>query len=51
MPDGAKQVMQSCDHGLPLAETAAKNVLRKEIHKLAASIHQHNVEQAAAEAH
>lgn len=51
MPDGAKQVMQSCDHGVPLSETAAKNVLRKEIHKLAGSIHQHNVEQAAAEAY
>ncbi|MDF0599798.1 AAA family ATPase [Psychromarinibacter sp. C21-152] len=50
LPDGAKQVMQSCDHGVPLAETASKNVLRKEIHKLAASIHQHNVDQAAAEA-
>jgi pilus assembly protein CpaE len=50
MPDGGKQVMQSGDHGLPLAETAAKNPLRKEILKLAASIHKHNVETAAAAA-
>lgn len=50
MPDGGKQVMQSCDHGLPLMETAGKNPLRKEIQKLAGSIHQHNVDQAAAEA-
>lgn len=39
LPDGAKQVMQACDHGVPLAENAAKNPLRKEIHKLAASLH------------
>ncbi len=50
MPDGGKQVMQSGDHGLPLAETAAKNPLRKEILKLATSIHKHNVEKAAAAA-
>ncbi|MGB3147147.1 MAG: AAA family ATPase [Paracoccaceae bacterium] len=35
MPDGSYQVTQSNDHGLPLAETAAKNPLRKEIVKLA----------------
>ncbi|WP_172296455.1 AAA family ATPase [Pseudoruegeria sp. HB172150] len=50
MPDGGKQVLQSCDHGMPLAESAAKNPLRKEIQKLALSIHQHNVDQAAVEA-
>lgn len=38
LPDGSKQVTQSNDHGLPLAETAAKNPLRKEIAKLAKSI-------------
>jgi len=48
MPDGGKAVVQSCDHGLPLAETAAKNPLRKEIQKLAASIHDHNSQQAEA---
>lgn len=35
LPDGARQVTQSNDHGMPLAETAAKNPLRKEISKLA----------------
>ncbi len=46
MPDGGKPVVQSGDHGRPLAETAAKNPLRKEILKLAQSIHLHNTEQA-----
>jgi len=47
MPDGGKQVIQSNDHGMPLADVAAKNALRKEVQKLAASIHETNV--AAAE--
>ncbi|MFW2587785.1 AAA family ATPase [Sagittula sp. SSi028] len=34
-PDGGRAVMQACDHGLPLANHAAKNPLRKEIAKLA----------------
>ncbi len=38
LPDGGKPVTQACDHGLPLASQAAKNPLRKEITKLAASI-------------
>ncbi len=38
LPDGGKQVPQSCDHGLPIADTAAKNPLRKEIAKLAQSL-------------
>lgn len=38
LPDGGKQVMQAGDHGLPLATSAAKNPLRKEITKLAVSI-------------
>lgn len=42
MPDGGKQIVQACDHGLPLAETAAKNPLRKEILKLAKSVHEVN---------
>ena len=46
MPDGGKQVVQSNDHGLPLSEVAAKNPLRKEIHKLAQSVHETNVEAA-----
>ncbi|MCF6445001.1 AAA family ATPase [Nereida sp. MMG025] len=40
LPDGGKPVSQAGDHGLPLAETAAKNPLRKEIMKLAASLHE-----------
>jgi pilus assembly protein CpaE len=40
LPDGGKQVSQGSDHGLPLAISAPKNPLRKEIAKLAASIHQ-----------
>ncbi|MBS1300835.1 AAA family ATPase [Loktanella sp. SALINAS62] len=39
MPDGGKQVSQICDHGTPLAVGAPKNPLRKEIAKLAGSIH------------
>jgi pilus assembly protein CpaE len=38
LPDGGKQVLQSCDHGQPLALTAGKNPLRKEIQKLARSL-------------
>ena len=39
LPDGGKPIMQSGDHGLPLASSAAKNPLRKEIAKLAQSLH------------
>lgn len=39
LPDGGKQVTQGADHGLPLASSAAKNPLRKEIAKLAQSLH------------
>ena len=38
LPDGGKQVPSSCDHGSPLGLTAKKNVLRKEIHKIAATM-------------
>ncbi|TMV15145.1 AAA family ATPase [Arenibacterium halophilum] len=40
LPDGGKQVVQSCDHGQPLASSGAKNPLRKEIAKLATSLHE-----------
>ena len=46
MPDGGKQIVEANDHGVPLAEIAAKNPLRKEIQKLAKSVHEVN-EQAA----
>lgn len=39
LPDGGKQVTQSGDHGEPMAKSAAKNPLRKEIAKLATSLH------------
>ncbi|WP_299352173.1 AAA family ATPase [uncultured Shimia sp.] len=38
LPDGGRQVMQGSDHGLPLATSASKNPLRKEIVKLAESL-------------
>ena len=39
LPDGGKQITQANDHGMPLANSAPKSPLRKEIMKLAASIH------------
>ena len=42
LPDGQKAVTQANDHGLPLSETAAKNALRKEMMKLAKSLHDVN---------
>ena len=42
LPDGGKPVMQAADHGAPMSETIAKNALRKEILKLAKSIHEVN---------
>lgn len=48
LPDGGKAIVQSCDHGLPLAISAAKNPLRKEIAKLALSLHELGQQDAAA---
>jgi pilus assembly protein CpaE len=42
LPDGGPQVTQANDHGLPLAESAAKNPLRREIQKLAKSLYDLN---------
>lgn len=39
MPDGGKYVIQAGDHGQPLAQSARKNPLRKEIAKLANNLH------------
>jgi len=39
MPDGGRPVAQCGDHGLPLANSAPKNPLRREIAKLAQSLH------------
>lgn len=38
LPDGGKPVMQAGDHGEPLAQSASKNPLRREIAKLAQSL-------------
>ncbi|MDF3382425.1 MULTISPECIES: AAA family ATPase [Sulfitobacter] len=48
MPDGGKAVTQANDHGLPLANSAPKSPLRREIAKLASSIHDLKGEQAQA---
>ena len=42
LPDGGEQVTQANDHGLPLSESAGKNPLRREIHKLAKSLYDLN---------
>ncbi len=39
LPDGGRPVPQCNDHGEPLAESAPKNPLRKEIMKLARNLH------------
>ena len=48
MPDGGKPVTQANDHGLPLANSAPKSPLRREIAKLANSIHDLKGDQAQA---
>lgn len=40
LPDGGIQVRDANDHGLPLAEFAAKNPLLKEIRKFATELHE-----------
>ncbi len=42
LPDGGEQVSQSNDHGVPIAESAPKNALRREIQKLAKSLYDLN---------
>lgn len=42
LPDGGSQVTQANDHGLPLADSAPKNPLRKELQKLAKSLYDLN---------
>ena len=48
LPDGTKQVTQVCDQGTPLAVGARKNPLRKDIAKLAKTLHAAIVAEAAA---
>lgn len=38
LPDGGKQVMNACDQGVPLSESAKSNPLRKEIVRVAQTI-------------
>ncbi len=40
LPEGGRAVMQGADHGLPLASSAPKNPLRKEISKLAETLNE-----------
>lgn len=42
IPDGGKQIAQTNDHGTPLGVAIPKNALRKEIAKLAKSVHDVN---------
>jgi hypothetical protein len=42
LPDGGAQVTQANDHGLPLAESAAKNPCARRLQKLAKSLHDLN---------
>tara|TARA_R110002110_G_scaffold156850_4_gene352397 strand:+ start:3636 stop:4871 length:1236 start_codon:yes stop_codon:yes gene_type:complete len=48
LPDGGKPITQANDHGMPLANSAPKSPLRREIAKLAASIHDLKGDQAKA---
>ena len=48
LPDGGKPITQANDHGMPLAASAPKSPLRKEIVKLANSIHSLRDTKAAA---
>lgn len=48
LPDGGKPITQANDHGMPLANSAPKSPLRKELLKLAASIHELKGDQAQA---
>jgi pilus assembly protein CpaE len=50
LPDGGKAVPQNADHGVPMAEGIHKNPLRKEIAKLAKSVHEVNSTAMAATA-
>ena len=42
LPDGGKPVAQNADHGVPMAVGLPKNAVRKEIMKLAKSLHELN---------
>ena len=46
IPDGGKPVTEAGDHGLPLSEVAGKSPVRREIQKLAKSLHELNQSEA-----
>ena len=48
LPDGGRQVVEAGDHGQPLGEMAAKNPYRKEIQKIAGSLYELTMAEAAA---
>jgi pilus assembly protein CpaE len=48
LSDGGKQIVNACDHGMPLAESAPKNPLRKEYAKLATTIFELSTASASA---
>ena len=48
LPDGGKQVLNACDQGVPLAEAAKSNPVRKEIAKVAQEIVASNLLEIAA---
>lgn len=48
IPDGGRQITEAGDHGMPLSEVAAKNPVRKEIQKLALSLHELSRSEATA---
>ena len=50
LPDGGRQVVNACDQGVPLAEAAKSNPLRKEIAKVARSILEQEKSNAASPA-
>ncbi len=48
LPDGGKPVAQNADHGIPMSNSIPKNAVRKEIFKLAQSVHEVNMSDASA---
>lgn len=46
LPDGGRQVSQNADHGVPMSDGIPKNALRKEIAKMAKSVHEANQSEA-----
>ena len=47
VPDGGKAVVNACDQGIPLAETAKSNPVRKEVLRMAQRVADEDVKRAA----